>query len=76
MCRHCEEGWPVDYLQADVPAMDVQMTVEDVEIVPSGRKLAHLVVCNQISDDEARFKIKYCPMCGRRLKGERKCATD
>lgn len=68
MCRHCEDGWPVDYLQADVPAMDVQMIVEDAEIVPSGRELAHLVVCNQISDDEARFKINYCPMCGRKLE--------
>lgn len=72
MGRHCEDGWPVDYLQADVPAMDVQMVVEEAEIVPSGRELAHLVVYNQISDDEARFKIKYCPMCGRRLKGELK----
>lgn len=69
MCRHCEENWPIDYLQADVPTMDVQMIIEDVEIVPSGRELTHLVVYNQISDDEARFLIKYCPMCGRKLKG-------
>lgn len=69
MCRHCEENWPIYCLQADVPAMDVEMIVEDVEIVPSGRELTHLVVYNQISDDEARFKIKYCPMCGRKLKG-------
>lgn len=69
MCRYCEENWPIDYLQADVPTMDVQMIIEDVEIVPSGRELTHLVVYNQISDDEARFRIKYCPMCGRKLKG-------
>ena len=45
------------------------MIIEDVEIVPSGRQLTHLVVYNQLSYDEARFRIKYCPMCGRKLKG-------
>lgn len=69
MCRHCEENWPIDYMQADVPTMDVQMAIEEFELVPSGKGLAHLVVYNQISDDEARFRIKYCPMCGRKLKG-------
>lgn len=69
MCKHCEENWPIDYLQADVPTMDVQMIIKDVEIVPSGRQLTHLVVYNQLSYDEARFRIKYCPMCGRKLKG-------
>lgn len=69
MCKHCEGSWPIDYLQADVPTMDVQMVIEDVEIVPSGRELTHLVVYNQISDDEACFRIEYCPMCGRKLKG-------
>ena len=68
MCRHCEESRPIDFLQADVPAMDVKMIVEDVEIAPSGRGLTHLVACNQASDDEARFRVEYCPMCGRRLK--------
>ena len=31
MCKHCEGSWPVDYVQADVPAMDVQIVIEDVE---------------------------------------------
>lgn len=66
MCKHCEGSWPVDYVQADVPAMDVQIVIEDVE-TRGGGVATHMVVFHQFNDDEARFKIKYCPMCGRRL---------
>ena len=46
--------------------MDVQIVIEDVG-TRSGGVATHMVVFNQFNDDEARFKINCCPMCGRRL---------
>ena len=70
MCGFCEDMMPKTPVCADVPGMDVEMFLEPWVSIDSGRSWIDLVVANVLTDDEARFKIDYCPMCGRRLGRE------
>ena len=68
MCRFCEGMMPKTPAVADVPGMDVEMFLEPWVIVASRESGTDLVVANVLTDDEARFQIYYCPMCGRKLR--------
>lgn len=67
MCGFCEDMMPKTPAVADFPGMDVEIFLEPWFNVDSKSSGIDLVVANVLTDDEARFKIGYCPMCGRRL---------
>ena len=67
MREFCEDGMPQTPGVADVPGMDVEMFLEPWVDIDSGKRGIDLVVANVTTGDEARFKVAYCPMCGRKL---------
>ena len=68
MCEFCEDRMPQTPGVADVPGMDAEIFLESWVNVDSGKRGIDLVVANVTSGVEARFKVAYCPLCGRRLK--------
>lgn len=68
MCWFCEDMMHKTPFVADVPGMDVEMFLEPWFNVDSGRDGASLVVANVLTDEEAQFKVDYCPLCGRKLR--------
>ena len=68
MCKFCEENQPVTPFEADVPRMDeVEMFADAAFNLDTKRRVNYLVVYDYKTDDEALFKIRFCPMCGRKL---------
>lgn len=67
MCEFCESETAVSPISADVPAMDVYASVDAVVDRDTGKRLWVMEVVNIITDDDAVFRIEYCPMCGRKL---------
>lgn len=69
-CRFCDEGLPVAPSLCDMSGMDVEMYLQMcVAIGEEVRRFAEIVVENGGSET-AEFKVNYCPMCGRDLRGE------
>ena len=67
MCDFCEFGVPGWPSSADVPEMDVTMELERWQDITSGKSGTSLVVYKEAADAEARFDVKYCPICGKAL---------
>ena len=68
-CPFCEGNRSASPRLCDVPDMDVEAYMIDVVGVDrDGNKVSFtdLVIENNYGD-EARFKIDYCPFCGRKL---------
>lgn len=69
MCYYCDDpGYILTPSVADVPEMDVEAVVE-VGVSERGSVGTLAVYRADATDKEAVFKIRYCPMCGRRLAG-------
>lgn len=66
-CEHCEDMMPMTPVSADVPGMDVEMYLERFYDLDTGERPVRLVVVNNRTEEEAEFKVNFCPMCGRRL---------
>lgn len=62
MCEYCETADSFSFQSADPTFYDAYAQIED------GPRSSYFVVYDSASNDEVRFKIRYCPMCGRRLK--------
>lgn len=69
MCDYCEAMEEMLPRCADLPSMDVCAMVEGWVTDDGERHGVDLVIYNQMTTDEAYFSINFCPMCGRRLKG-------
>lgn len=67
MCEYCEDMMPMTPTSADVPGMDIEMYLERFYDLDSGKRSVRLVVVNNITGEEAEFKVDFCPMCGHRL---------
>ena len=67
MCEYCEDMMPMTPTSADVPGMDVEMYLERFYDLDSGERPVRLVAVNNVTEEEAEFRVNYCPMCGRRL---------
>lgn len=68
-CPFCEGDWPVSPRFCDAPDMDVEAyMIGVVSFNRDGNKVrfTDLVIENR-HGDEARFRINYCPFCGRKL---------
>lgn len=70
MCDFCEYESPAFPSVADYPDLDVEMYIEPFVNIDTKRHGMDLVVYKIATDSEARFKISYCPMCGRKLGGD------
>lgn len=71
-CPFCEGNRTVFPRFCDVPDMDVEAYMIGVVGVDRGGskvRFTDLVIENN-DGDEARFKIDFCPFCGRKLVGE------
>ena len=62
MCCVCETAESFGPRVSDPEFFKAYAQIEDVPTV------SDFVVYNAGSDEEVRFKIRYCPMCGRRLR--------
>ena len=67
MCEFCEDMMPMTPSSADVPEMDVELYLERFYNLDTGERPVRLVAISNVTDKEAEFKIRYCPMCGRKL---------
>lgn len=67
MCEYCEDMMPMIPTSADVPGMDIEMYLERFYDLDSGERPVRLVAMNNVTGEEAEFKVSYCPMCGRKL---------
>lgn len=68
-CPFCEGDWPVSPRFCDAPYMDVEAyALSVVSFNRNGNKVSFtdLVIGNR-HGYEARFRINYCPFCGRKL---------
>lgn len=68
-CPFCEDDQPVSPRFCDSPGMDVEVYMIGVvgaDRDGNGVNFTDLVIEND-DGDEARFKINYCPFCGRKL---------
>lgn len=68
-CPFCEDDRSVSPRYCDSPDMDVEAYM--IGVVSFNRdgnkvKFTDLVIGNR-HGDEARFRINYCPFCGRKL---------
>ena len=61
MCYVCESG---DYFGASVSDPEFFNAYGQIE---DGPRSSYFVVYDSATDDEVRFKIRFCPMCGRKL---------
>lgn len=68
-CPFCEGNRSASPRLCDVPDMDVEAYMIDVVGVDrDGNKVSFTDLVIENNDgDEARFKIDYCPFCGRKL---------
>ncbi len=62
MCCLCETADSFGPRVSDQEFFGVYAQIEDGPIV------SDFVVYDPASDEEVRFHIRYCPMCGRRLR--------
>lgn len=62
MCCVCETADSFGPRVADPEFFNAYAQIED------GPRVSDFVVYDSASDEEARFKIRFCPMCGRKLK--------
>ena len=60
MCCVCETSDSM-YPFAFDEELEVLIQIQD------GQEMSHLVVYQPVTDDEAHFDIRFCPMCGRKL---------
>ena len=67
MCEFCSGAVTATPAVADVPGMDVEMSIETFIDVSTGKLVAYLVIENVRTYDEARLKVLYCPLCGRKI---------
>lgn len=61
MCCVCETADSFGFHSADPEFYNAYGQIED------GPRSSYFVVYDSATDDEVRFKIRYCPMCGRKL---------
>lgn len=61
MCCVCESSDSISPHSADPEFYNDYAQIED------GPRSSYFVVYDSWSNEEVRFKIRYCPMCGRRL---------
>ncbi len=61
MCCVCVSGYDFGPSVSDPEFFNAYAQIED------GPLSSYFVVYDSATDDEVRFKIRYCPMCGRRL---------
>ena len=61
MCCVCETADSFGPRVADPEFFSAYAQIED------GPRVSDFVVYDSASDEEVRFKIRYCPMCGRKL---------
>ena len=61
MCCVCETSDIFGPSISDPEFFNALAQIED------GSRSSYFVVYDSATDDEAKFRIKYCPMCGRRL---------
>ena len=64
MCCVCESGDDFGPSASDPEFFNAYGQIED------GTRSSYFVVYDSATDDEVRFKIRFCPMCGRRLRGD------
>ena len=69
MCKYCEETNLISPIYVESDAIDVLAIIDPVRL-SSGKRAYQFCVYHAHTDEEARFAINYCPMCGRRLGGE------
>lgn len=62
MCCVCETSDVFSPSISDPEFFNALAQIED------GPLSSYFVVYDSASDEEARFKIHFCPMCGRKLK--------
>lgn len=62
MCCVCESSDSISPHSADPEFFNAYAQIED------GPRVSDFVIYDAASSDEVRFQIRYCPMCGRRLK--------
>lgn len=61
MCCVCESGDDFGHSVSDPEFFNAYGQIED------GPLSSYFVVYDSATDDEVRFKIRFCPMCGRKL---------
>lgn len=67
MCEFCRGEVTETPTVADVPGMDVEMSIDTCIDVRTGELVSYLVIENVRTYDEARLKVLYCPLCGRKI---------
>ena len=64
MCCVCESGDSFGPSVSDPEFHNALAQIED------GPRVSCFAVYDSASNDEARFRIDYCPVCGRKLRGD------